>query len=49
MDDLKLYSWSEKGLDSLIQTVRVFSDDIWVEFGIQVAICIKSLQEGESY
>ena len=24
MDDLKLYSWSEKGLDSLVQTVRVF-------------------------
>ena len=27
MDDLKLYSQSEKGLESLVQTVRVFSED----------------------
>ena len=31
MDDLKLYSRSEKGLDSLVQTIRVFSE----EFGIE--------------
>ena len=35
MDDLKLYSRSEKGLDSLEQTVRVFSKDIGMEFGIE--------------
>ena len=35
MDDLKLYSRSEKGLDSLVQTVHVFSEDIGMEFGIQ--------------
>ena len=34
MDDLKLYSRSEKGLDSLVQTGRVFSEDIGMEFGI---------------
>ena len=34
MDDLKLYSQSEKGLDSLVQTVCVFSEDIVMEFGI---------------
>ena len=28
MDDLKLYSRSEKGLDSLVQTVRVLSEEI---------------------
>ena len=28
MDELKLYSQSEKGLDLLVQTVRVFSEDI---------------------
>ena len=28
MDDLKLYSRSEKGLDSLLQTARVFGEDI---------------------
>ena len=35
MDDLKLYSRSEKRLDSLVQTVRVFSEDIAMEFGIE--------------
>ena len=34
MDDLKLYAKSEKALDSLVQTVRVFSCDIGMEFGI---------------
>ena len=27
MDDLKLYVKNEKGLDSLVQTVRIFSDE----------------------
>ena len=35
MNDLKLYSRSEKGFDSLVQTVRVFSGDIGMEFGIR--------------
>ena len=35
MDDLKLYSQSEKGFDSLVQTVLVFSEDIGMEFGIE--------------
>ena len=35
MDDLKLYAMDEKGVDSLIQTVRVFSEDIGMEFGIE--------------
>ena len=35
MDDFKLYSQSEKGLDSLVQAVRVFSEDIGMEFGIE--------------
>ena len=30
-----LYSRSKKGLDSLVQTVRVFSKDIGMEFGIE--------------
>ena len=36
MDDLKLHSRSEKGLDSLVPTFRVFSKDIGMEFGIEV-------------
>ena len=35
MDDLKLYSQNEKGLDSLVQTVRVFSEDRGMKFGIE--------------
>ena len=35
MDDLKFYSRSEKELDSLIQTVHVFSEDIGMKFGIE--------------
>ena len=35
MDNLKLYSQNEKGLDSLVQTVCVFSEDIGMEFGIE--------------
>ena len=35
MDDLKLYSRSEKGLGSLLQTVRVFSKDVGMELGIE--------------
>ena len=35
MDDLNLYSQSENGLDSLVQTVCVFGEDIGMEFGIE--------------
>ena len=33
MYDIKLYSKSEKALDSLIQTVRIFSNNIGMQFG----------------
>ena len=36
MDDLKLYANNEKGLDTLVQTVQISSDDIGMEFGINV-------------
>ena len=35
MDDLKLYASNEKSLESLIETVRVFSNDIRMEFGME--------------
>ena len=35
IDDLKLYSYSEKELDSLLQTIRIFSKDIGMEIGIE--------------
>ena len=60
MDDLKLYSRDEKGLDSLVQTIRHFSGDVGMEFGIKKCAIefgielpddkvIKSVQEGECY
>ena len=35
MDDFKLYSRNEKGLDWLVQTVRVFSENIGMKFCIE--------------
>ena len=35
MDNSKLHNRSEKGLHSLAQTVRVFSEDIGMKFGIE--------------
>jgi len=34
MDDLKLIAKSEEGFQKQIQSVRVFSDDIHMEFGL---------------
>ena len=35
MDNVKLYTLSEKGLDSLVQAVRVFNEAIGMEFTIE--------------
>ena len=35
MDDLKLYSRNEKGLDSLVQTIHVFNEDTGMEVGTE--------------
>ena len=35
MDDLKLYGRNEKEISSLVHTVRVFSSDIGMDFGIK--------------
>ena len=35
MDDLRLYGRNEKEITSLVQTVRVFSSDISMDFGIE--------------
>ena len=54
MDDLKLCSRNEKGMDSLVQTIAVFSEDIAMEFGIEKRamsdadrLCIPTKMEGE--
>ena len=40
MDDLKLYAKSEKELNSLIQTVRMFSDDVGMVFGVEKCVVL---------
>ena len=35
MDDIKLFTKKEKELETLIQTVRIYSHDIGMEFGIE--------------
>ena len=35
MDDLKLFGKSEDQIDSLVQTVFIFSEDIAMEFGLK--------------
>ena len=35
MDDIKLFAKIEKGLDTLIQTIRIYSQAIGMEFGIE--------------
>ena len=35
MDDLKLYSRNENELDSLVQTIHIFSKDMGMEFDIE--------------
>ena len=34
MDDLKFYGSNKNQLDSLIQTMRIFSEDIHMKFGL---------------
>ena len=35
MDDLKLFAKSKSQIDSLVQTVHIFSEDIGMQFGIK--------------
>ena len=35
MDDLKLYAKNDKEIDALVNTVRIFSKDINMEFGLE--------------
>ena len=35
MDDIKLFAKNEKELENLLHTVRIYSQDIGMEFGIE--------------
>ena len=40
MDDIKLFAKNEKELETLIQTVRIYNQDIGMEFGIDKCVMI---------
>ena len=42
MDDIKLYGKSAKEIDTLVQTVRIVSEDIKMEFGIEKCALINT-------
>ena len=44
MDDIKIFVKNEKELETLIQTIRIYSQDIRIEFGIEkcATLIIKS-------
>ena len=35
MDDIKIFAKNEKELETLVQTIRIYSQDIGMEFGIE--------------
>ena len=41
MDDLKLFAKSEKGLELLVQAVKVFNKDVGMEFGLDKCAMLK--------
>ena len=55
MDDIKLFAKNEKELETLIHTVRIYCQDIGMEFGIEkyALLVMKSskryLTDGQNY
>ena len=50
MDDIELFAKNEKDLETLIQTVRIYSQDIGMEFGTEkCAILVMKSSKGSKY
>ena len=51
MDNIKLFAKNEKELEALIQTVRIYSQNIGMEFGVELPnqVVIRTLREKETY
>ncbi|XP_029643373.1 uncharacterized protein LOC115217830 [Octopus sinensis] len=47
MDDIKVYAKNKKGLESLVRTIHVFSNDVGMEFGIEKCATLK-MKRGRS-
>ena len=39
MDDIKLFAKNEKELKTLIQEVRIYSENIRMEFALKIVLC----------
>ena len=48
MDDIKLFGKTENEIDSLIQTVRICSQDIKMEFGSKQMCCVDNEERQEN-
>ena len=49
MEDIKLFSKNEKELETLIQTIRIYSQDIGMEFRMEkCALFIMKSEKGEA-
>ena len=46
MDDIKLFRRGTKEIDTLVQTIRIFSGDIRMEFGIEKCALV-NIQRGK--
>ena len=46
MDDLKLFAKDDNDLEGLLQTMKTFSDDIGMSFGLNK--CVKATLKEES-
>ena len=40
MDDIKIFTKVEKEIETLIQTIRIFSQDMGMEFGIKKCVML---------
>ena len=45
MDDIKIFAKNEKELETLIQTIRIFSQDIGMGFRIEKCATLKMKKE----
>ena len=48
MDDIKLFAKNEKELEALIQAVRIFSQSLGMEFGIEKCAML-IMKSGKQY
>ena len=45
MDDLRIYACSDKEMESLVNTIRILSEDISTEFGVENVPMYQSIKE----